>query len=112
MERNSDAAQPLWPVVPSFLYGAFLAGEAKAARILVITFDANVDGWGAMVRSSPEETGTEFVGGYRLAAPILGRPRAFVDPAALPIGRPYGRWRASSPRGPLACCTLWRNAPS
>jgi hypothetical protein len=35
-----------------------------------------------VVRSSPEEKGTEIVGGYRLAAPLLGR--AFVDPAALP----------------------------
>jgi hypothetical protein len=82
MERYGDAGQPLWPVVPSSLYGAFLAGEAKEARILIITFDASVDGWGAVVRSSPEERGTEFVGGYRLAVPILGR--AFVDPAALP----------------------------
>ena len=82
VERYGDAGQPLWPVVPSSLYGAFLAGEAKDARVLVITFDASVDGWGAVVRSSPEEKGTEIVGGYRLAAPLLGR--AFVDPAALP----------------------------
>jgi hypothetical protein len=81
MERYRDAGQPLWPVVPSSLYGAFLAGEAKEARILVITFDASVDGWGAVVRSSLDERGTQLVGGYRLAAPILGR--AFVDPAAL-----------------------------
>jgi hypothetical protein len=82
MERYGDAGQPLWPVVPSSLYGAFLAGEAKEVCILVITFDASVDGWGAVVRSSPDERGTEVVGGYRLAPPILGR--AFVDPAALP----------------------------
>jgi hypothetical protein len=82
MERYGDAGQPLWPVVPSSLYGAFFAGEAKEARILVITFDMNVDGWVAVVRSSPEEKGTEIVGGYRLAAQILGR--AFVEPAALP----------------------------
>jgi hypothetical protein len=56
--------QPLWPVVPSSLYGAFLAGEAREVRILVITFDASVDGWGAVVRSSPDEKGTEIVGGY------------------------------------------------
>jgi hypothetical protein len=30
--RNGDAGQPLWPVVPSSLYGAFLAGEATEAR--------------------------------------------------------------------------------
>jgi hypothetical protein len=82
MERYGDAGQPLWPVVPSSLYGAFLAGKATEARILVITFDASVDGWGAVIRSSLDERGTEIVGGYRLAAPILGR--TFVDPAALP----------------------------
>jgi hypothetical protein len=37
VERYGDAGQPLWPVVSS-LYGAFLAGEARDARILVITF--------------------------------------------------------------------------
>ena len=82
VERYRDAGQPLWPVVPSSLYGAFLAGEASEARILVITFDASVDGWGAVIRSSPDERGTELVGGYCLAAPSLGR--AFVDQAALP----------------------------
>jgi hypothetical protein len=82
VERYGGAGQPLWPVVPSSLYGAFLAGEARDARILVITFDASVDGWGAVVRSPPEEQGTEIVGGDRLAAPMLGR--AFVNQAALP----------------------------
>jgi hypothetical protein len=82
VERYGDEGQLLWPIVPSSLYGVFLAGDAKVSRILVITFDASVDGWGAAVRSSQEERGTEIIGEYRLAAPILGR--AFVDPAALP----------------------------
>ncbi len=73
---------PSGPSCPASQYGAFLAGEATEACILVITFDASVDGWGAVIRSSPDERGTEVVGRYRLAAPILGR--AFVDPAALP----------------------------
>ncbi len=68
--------------MPSSLYGAFLASEAPDAHILVITYDASVDGWGTVIRSSPDEWGTELVGGYRLAAPILSRE--FVDPAALP----------------------------
>jgi hypothetical protein len=70
MERYGDAGQPLWPVVHSSLYGAFLAGGATEERILVITFDASVDGCGAVIRSLPDERGTELVGGYRLAAPI------------------------------------------
>jgi hypothetical protein len=46
VERYGDAGQPLWPVVSSSLYGAFLAGEATEARILVVTFDASVGGRG------------------------------------------------------------------
>jgi hypothetical protein len=33
--------------------GAFLAGEERDARILVITFDASVHGW-AILRTSPD----------------------------------------------------------
>ncbi len=44
MEKYGTAGQPLWPVVPSSLYGAFLAGEERDTRILVITFDASVHG--------------------------------------------------------------------
>jgi hypothetical protein len=65
--RYGNNGQPLWSVVPSYLYRAFLAGEAKDARILVVIFDASVNGWGAVVRSSREERGTEIVGGYSLA---------------------------------------------
>jgi hypothetical protein len=53
--RYGDAGQPLWPVALSSMYGAFLAGEAMDVRILVITLDASVDCWGAVVSSSPEE---------------------------------------------------------
>jgi hypothetical protein len=62
MERYGDAGQPLWPVVPSSLYGVSLACEATETRIVVITFDASVDGWGAVIRSSPDDGGTELVG--------------------------------------------------
>jgi hypothetical protein len=117
MERYGDAGQPLWPVVPSSLYGAFLAGEAKEARILVITFDASVDGWGAVVRSSPEERGTEIVCGYRSTAWLL---RCFGgrfwirqrSPHVQPRRCTRRRWRASSPLGPPASCTPWRIVPS
>ena len=44
--RYGNVGQPPWPVALSSLYGAFLAGEAKSARILAITFDASVDCWG------------------------------------------------------------------
>ena len=82
MEKYGNAGQPLWPVVPSSLYGAFLAGEKRDARILVITFDASVHGWAAVLRTSPDEPGIEVVGGYRTAVDLLGS--AFINPAALP----------------------------
>ena len=115
VERYGGAGQPLWPVVPSSLYGAFLAGKAREALILVITFNASLDGWGAVVRFSPEEKGTEIVGGYRdrLAAPMLGR--AFVDPAALPACPASQVYRETlagfSPLGLPASFTPWRIVP-
>jgi hypothetical protein len=33
MDKYGNVGQPLWPVVPSSLYGAFLAGEERNARI-------------------------------------------------------------------------------
>jgi hypothetical protein len=42
MEKYCNVGLPLWPVVPSSLYGAFLAGEERDTRNLVITFDASV----------------------------------------------------------------------
>ncbi len=42
MEKYGTVGQPLWPVVLSSLYGVFLAGEERDARILVITFAASV----------------------------------------------------------------------
>jgi hypothetical protein len=37
--KEKYVGQPLWPVVPSSLYGAFLTGKERDDRILVITFD-------------------------------------------------------------------------
>ncbi len=44
MEKYGNAGQPLWPVVLSSLYGAFL-GEERDARIWVITFDTELALW-------------------------------------------------------------------
>ena len=43
------------------------------ARLLVITFDASVHGWTAVLRSSPDEPGVEIVGGYRAAVILLAQ---------------------------------------
>ncbi len=82
MEKYGDVGQPLWPVLPSSLYWAFLAGEERDARILVITFDASVHCWAAVLRTSPHEAGVEVVGGFRTAVDLLSSD--FISPAALP----------------------------
>jgi hypothetical protein len=69
-------------VVPSSLYGAFLAGEERDACILGITFEASVHGWAAVLHTSPDEPSIEVVGGCRTAVNLLGS--AFINPAALP----------------------------
>jgi hypothetical protein len=99
LERYGDAGQPLWPVGPSSLYGAFLAGEAKEARILVITFDASVDGWGAVVRSSLAERARRLSAATAWTLQSLeGRlwilQRSLHAQPRRCIGR---RWRASMP---------------
>ncbi len=64
------------------------ASEERDGRILVITFDANMHGWAAVLRTSPDEPGEwvphdiEVVGGYRTAVDLLGS--ASINPAALP----------------------------
>ena len=49
--------QPLWPVVPSSLYGAFLALEEIDALVFVINFVASMHCWGAALSTSPDEPG-------------------------------------------------------
>ena len=50
MDTYGTAGQPIWPVAASSLYGAFMAGDMVDARVLVITFDASIHGWGAIIR--------------------------------------------------------------
>ncbi len=40
----------LWPFIASTLHEAFLAGKTCSAHIVVITWDASVHGWGAVIR--------------------------------------------------------------
>ncbi len=65
-------------MVPSLLYGAFLASEECDAHILVITFDASVHGWAAVLRTAPDGPGSRSWG----LQDLLGS--AFISPAALP----------------------------
>ena len=87
MESYSADGQPIWPLVPSSVYGAFLSGRLRWLRILVITYDASIHGWGAVVRTAPDEEGHTLVGGFRVAqlrlrGPYLESPLPGDDPAA------------------------------
>ena len=87
LEKFGTAGQPLWPVVASSLYGAFLDGRLAGVRVLVITYDASVFGWGAVLRATHEDSGHVIVGGFRMALDLLGEAHlepstAADDPAA------------------------------
>jgi hypothetical protein len=84
MHALGKEGQPLWPTVPSSFFGAFTRGELGEVKPLVITYDASVHGWGAVIRTSPEEPGLVVSGGYRQALDLLGAN--FLDPAGLGEG--------------------------
>jgi hypothetical protein len=113
VERYGDEGELLWPIVPSSLYGVFLAGDAKVSRIPVITFDASVDGWGAAVphrRRGAQKSSASIVWPLPFSGGRSLIQRRFLRAQHRRCtGR---RWRDSSPRGPPASSTLWRIAPS
>jgi hypothetical protein len=81
MDQYSSCGQPIWPVVPSSLHGAFQAEEDAGLNLLVITFDASVDGWAALLQTSRSDSGRIIVGGYRMALELLKGD--FINPADL-----------------------------
>ena len=55
----------LWPFVASTLYAALLRGDAAAARVLAISYDASIkSGWGAGLQSSADTMLRIFSGTY------------------------------------------------
>ena len=54
MRERGSAGQPIWPIVPSSLYcrGAFTEGTLRDLRVMVISYDAIVYGFGAIIRMS------------------------------------------------------------
>ena len=50
VDRFSAVGAPMWPLVPSSLYGRFLRRELVDERVIVIIWDSSVSGWGAFVR--------------------------------------------------------------
>ena len=54
--------RPLWPFVPSTLHAAFSAGETGLARIVIITWDASLHGWGMVLRWWDNKEGKVIIG--------------------------------------------------
>ena len=49
VERHSEAGVPLWPLVASSAYAAFLRGEL-GLEFFALTWDASTHGWAALMR--------------------------------------------------------------
>jgi hypothetical protein len=53
--ERAAAGQPMWPAPASSVLGAFYAGRASAAGVVVISLDADTSGWRMAVRLQPGE---------------------------------------------------------
>jgi hypothetical protein len=62
LEDYAEVGRPLWPPVPSSLYDSFTAGQTGDARVVTITWDSSVHGWGAVVRWWDNLDGKVIVG--------------------------------------------------
>ena len=54
--------RPLWPLVPSTLYAAFLDDDTGSARVATITWDASLHGWGMVLRWWNNRAGKVVIG--------------------------------------------------
>jgi hypothetical protein len=57
LEEYAESGRPLWPPIPSSLYAAFLAGYIAHIRVVAISRDSSVRGWGARVSSAAHPDG-------------------------------------------------------
>gem|GEM_PF-2417476 len=64
VNRFADLGAPMWPPVPSSLYGRFLRKELRQERVAVIIWDSSVHGWGALVRWWANHDGLLVVGTF------------------------------------------------
>ena len=62
IRRFASIGTPLWPFVPSSLYGAFLRGETAGAHIVVLAWDSSPLGWGLVIRTQDLPDGLLIVG--------------------------------------------------
>ena len=50
LRERGTAGRPIWPIVPSSLYHAFTEDRLRDLPVLVISYEARVCGWGAIIR--------------------------------------------------------------
>ena len=59
--RAAPGGRPIWPPVPSSLYGQFLTGQL-GQKVVVITYDASHVGYGGVIQTGPLDPGRLVVG--------------------------------------------------
>lgn len=70
VDTFADLGAPMWPPVPSSLYGRFLRKELTQERVAVIIWDSSVHGWGALVRWWANHDGLLVVGTFGPNDPV------------------------------------------
>jgi hypothetical protein len=68
VERFSGVGAPMWPHVPSSLYGRFLKRDLSGLRVVVIIWDSSAYGWGAYLRWWDNFEGKRIVGTFGSSA--------------------------------------------
>ena len=62
LEEFALRGRPLWPLVPSTLHAAFMAGETGLSHVAIITWDASLHGWGMVLRWWANKDGVVVIG--------------------------------------------------
>ena len=62
LEDYAAAGRPLWPPVPSSRHAAFLVGDTGDSRVVLITWDSSIHGWGVVIRWWANPEGKVVVG--------------------------------------------------
>ena len=62
LEDYAESGWSLWPPVASSLFDSFMAGHTGDARVVIITWDSSVHGWGLVLRWWANPAGNVIVG--------------------------------------------------
>jgi hypothetical protein len=99
--------RPLWPLVPSTLFAAFLAGETGPARVVTITWDASLHGWGMVLRWWDNRAGKVIIRPLPDTEHMSHQVRR--EPLAGTSRQPHSK---STCRTPWSCSATTQSAPS